>query len=554
MKQQLASKVRIFGFLLLVLLLATFSVSAQEDTSGEEVVILSQVEGPLGIDTVIQIPALQDTYISSTNANTNYGASPTIRMGHNAGGLGALRPIIQFSLNSIPNGATINSATMRIYLYSATVGDPSMPFQARHLSSSWNELLVTWNSHQPEWGAIIDTGSAPSTPLGWQETDVTTLVRDWYLGNHANNGFTAIADERPGGERQRLYYSKDAGNGLYPRLIVDYTVPPPDTTPPSASVSPLPSWSLSSFTVRWDGSDNQGGSGIAYFDVQYRINSGAWTNWRMRTTQKSAVFAGGVHNALHEFRARAVDRAGNVQPWTSAQASTRVDSVAPTTSMTPLDQYTTSASFVVNWQGYDSGSGIATYDLDGRLNNGPWQRILSNTSQTNFLVSGLLNGDFVEFRVRARDIAGNAQTFPQLPQASTTVVLEPLSVVKPFIPLVMKPTDAVTDTFTVQWVGYTVPNTTIVDYDLRYRFKPNNGSFGAWTDVPLPSPTAQSVEFNGPFTEDGVYEFEVRATNSIAQTEAFTGQAEAKKIIDLQEPFIDPLLIFPLVARQSPGG
>lgn len=547
MKHTFRSKVRVFGLLVLILLLATLTVSAQESSDVGEVVILSQVEGPEGINTVVEIPALQDTYISSANPSTNYGFSSAIRLGHNALGDGALRPLIQFSLASIPAGATINRATMRLYLYAATAGDDPLPFEARHLLNGWNEGLVTWSSHQPEWGAVIDTGSARSTPLGWTESEVTTLVRDWYRGTHPNNGLTAIADERPEVERQRYYYSKDAGNGLYPRLVVDYTIPPPDSTPPTASVNPLPSWTPSTFIVGWDGSDNEGGSGIAYFDVQYRVNGGAWTDWQMRTTEDSATWEGGTHNALYEYRARAVDNAGNVQAWTDAQTGTRVDSVAPTTSMSALPQYTTTSSFTVSWQGSDSGSGIASYDFEGRLNGGTWQTILEDTTQTSFQVSGLMTGDFVEFRVRATDIVGNAQPFPEAPQASTTVALEPVSIVQPLVPLIMKPTDPVTDTFTVQWVGFTAPGTTIASYELRYRFRPNGGSFTSWATVSLPTPTAQSVAFDGPFTEDGAYEFEVRATNSIGQTEAFTGQAEARKIIDLREPFIEPLSLLPIM-------
>jgi hypothetical protein len=217
--------------------------------------------------------------------------------------------------------------------------------------------------------------------------------------------------------------------------------------------------------------------------------------------------------------------------------------------MTPLPPYTTTPSFTISWQGTDSGSGIAHYDVEGRLNGGTWQRILENTTQTNYSVSGLQTGDFVEFRVRATDVAGNVQPFPEAAQASTTVALEPLSIVQPIEPPVMKPTDPVTDTFTVQWVGFTAPGTNIVSYELRYRFRPYDGDLGAWMNVTLPSPTAQSIDFDGPFAQDGTYEFEVRATNSIGQVEPFTGNREAWKVIDLREPFIEPVGWLPFMAR-----
>jgi hypothetical protein len=165
-------------------------------------------------------------------------------------------------------------------------------------------------------------------------------------------------------------------------------------------------------------------------------------------------------------------------------------------------------------------------------------------------VSGFANGDVVEFRVRATDNVNNVQPFPATAQVATIVVLEPISLVLPFEPLIMKPTDPVTDSFTVSWVGFTAPGTTIELYQLRYRFRAaDTGAQTPWMDVPLPSPTAQSVDFDGPFDEDGIYEFEVRAANSLGQTEPFTGEGEAIKIIDLRAPFIEPQALFPVVAK-----
>jgi hypothetical protein len=57
------------------------------------------------------------------------------------------------------------------------------------------------------------------------------------------------------------------------------------------------------------------------------------------------------------------------------------------------------------------------------------------------------------------------------------------------------------------------------------------------------------VEFEIPNAEDGLYEFEVRATNSIGQVEDFTGQPEAWKIVDLQAPFIEPRAWLPVMFK-----
>lgn len=85
---------------------------------------------------------------------------------------------------------------------------------------------------------------------------------------------------------------------------------PPSSYAYSDSSSPSPS-----FTVRWDGSDAS--SGIAYFDVQYRVGtSGEWQDWALNVDplQRSKLF-NGQRGKTYYFRTRAVDRAGNAEAY-----------------------------------------------------------------------------------------------------------------------------------------------------------------------------------------------------------------------------------------------
>ncbi|MGC9023586.1 MAG: fibronectin type III domain-containing protein, partial [Chloroflexia bacterium] len=94
-----------------------------------------------------------------------------------------------------------------------------------------------------------------------------------------------------------------------------------DTTAPDSSVEPLPAHSPTSFVVRWSGSDPVPGSGLASYDVQYRVGpSGVWTDWFSASTLTSATF--GPESPVHTqpgqtyyFRCRARDRAGNLETY-----------------------------------------------------------------------------------------------------------------------------------------------------------------------------------------------------------------------------------------------
>jgi hypothetical protein len=107
-----------------------------------------------------------------------------------------------------------------------------------------------------------------------------------------------------------------------------------DTQPPDATINALPGViGTTSFPLAWSGSDNA--SGIATYDVIYRVNGGPWTTLLIETTATDTTFhATGDDfpetDALYEFEVKAVDVAGNVEAFDFApEAVTIVDASAP---------------------------------------------------------------------------------------------------------------------------------------------------------------------------------------------------------------------------------
>lgn len=98
-----------------------------------------------------------------------------------------------------------------------------------------------------------------------------------------------------------------------------------DAAAPSAMMNALPLYSQSFGTISWSGSDQQPGSGIRSYDVQYRSNGGAWINLVTNAPASQTSFNyNGAPAGFYELRARAIDNAGNVQPWSGPQASTTI--------------------------------------------------------------------------------------------------------------------------------------------------------------------------------------------------------------------------------------
>jgi hypothetical protein len=207
-----------------------------------------------------------------------------------------------------------------------------------------------------------------------------------------------------------------------------------DAGAPTSSVKPLPAFSPANFTVSWSGQDDPGGSGIggsqipfSGYDVYVSDNGGPATlllqtpSQTAPTLQTSTSFTG-VNGHTYGFYVVAIDNVGNRQAMPAAfQATTRVDTLPPTSSVQPLPA-TSPANFTVSWSGTDDpgGSGIATYDVYVSDNGGPFTPFLTGTSQTSATFTGQV-GHTYGFYSAATDAAGNRQTTPAGAQTTTTV-------------------------------------------------------------------------------------------------------------------------------------
>lgn len=99
-----------------------------------------------------------------------------------------------------------------------------------------------------------------------------------------------------------------------------------DTQAPLAQLMPLPSYHReTAIPVQWSGSDGEpAGSGLAGFDVQVRQGSaGAWQPWLSGVSDTGASYTG-QRGQAYSFRVRAIDAAGNVSPWATADGRNTV--------------------------------------------------------------------------------------------------------------------------------------------------------------------------------------------------------------------------------------
>jgi len=93
----------------------------------------------------------------------------------------------------------------------------------------------------------------------------------------------------------------------------------------------------------------------------------------------------------------------------------------PVSKVAPLPKSLSTANFMVSWNGTDTGSGIAYYNIDYSTDGVEWQRWQSGTPETSAQFSGKA-GTTYYFRSMAIDNAQNRE--PEHPVADTSTVID----------------------------------------------------------------------------------------------------------------------------------
>ncbi|MFN8424218.1 MAG: hypothetical protein U0470_12860 [Anaerolineae bacterium] len=190
---------------------------------------------------------------------------------------------------------------------------------------------------------------------------------------------------------------------------------------PLVFVQPLPPFSKGPLTLQIGGGDLPNGpgqvnAGIAWYDVFYRVNGGAWSTLALATTATTVALDNLIDGATYDFQARAFDKAENEQPLvpTTVQATTAIDRRAPVVTFAPVPGID-NPRFTVRWSGVDpapGASGVARYDIQLSVNNGPWSDWATATTETARVFDGAFSNVYA-FRGRAVDNVGNQGAYPR---------------------------------------------------------------------------------------------------------------------------------------------
>jgi len=133
-----------------------------------------------------QITPLGDTYTNSADPTTNYGAQKTLDVA-------AAKEItyIQFNLASVPTGASISQATLKLYVNTVVTAGA---FELYAVNGAWTESALTY-SLAPALGSVIDS-NVPITTADKNQfilVPMTSTVQGWLTTPSTNNGIALVA-------------------------------------------------------------------------------------------------------------------------------------------------------------------------------------------------------------------------------------------------------------------------------------------------------------------------------------------------------------------------
>lgn len=288
---------------------------------------------PVMADTAT-IYAYKDTHIRKEAATTNYYTSESLLA------CGAFtyetipledKPILEFEVvwgSTIPTGATITSATLRLYMYQYSLNPSGNALYAyRMLRTDWFQTSTTWNEYKygsswataGGWGSGTDyttSGSAwrpVPVSAGWIEWTITGQVQ-WAQSN-GQNVYVIIGSSSwatfPG---QVFFRSTEYSGTVYdPQVVITYTLPTPPVEIPIVTTQSATGATATGATLNSYLSDDGGESCSMRFQYGTSTSYGVTTSWVAgKVTGSSYVLpiSGLLPGTVYHFRAQAANGAG----------------------------------------------------------------------------------------------------------------------------------------------------------------------------------------------------------------------------------------------------
>jgi hypothetical protein len=137
-----------------------------------------------------QITPSGDTFSNNADPTTNYGAGALILV--NGTSESTETAYIQFNLASIPAGAVIGQATLKLYVNAVTTAGS---FNVYYVDGAWSESTLTYDFAPALANAIASNVSITTADKNqYVLIDITSALQAWLSGSLPNDGLALVAN------------------------------------------------------------------------------------------------------------------------------------------------------------------------------------------------------------------------------------------------------------------------------------------------------------------------------------------------------------------------
>ena len=125
------------------------------------------------------------------------------------------RSLYHFNLSSIPSGARVVSATLRLYTITS---DTQRAIRLHRLTTDWSEMGTTWNSIGTSYEEQVIGSISPQSSSGnWVSINLTATTQDWINNPALNHGILLAATST---DVESNYASREADASQRPSLEI----------------------------------------------------------------------------------------------------------------------------------------------------------------------------------------------------------------------------------------------------------------------------------------------------------------------------------------------
>ena len=269
-------------------------------------------------------------------------------------------------------------------------------------------LTVTWSA--PE-----DDGAAPLLGYAVEYGTSGIVYHRWTHPGALTAATTVTIDGLTGNQRHYVQVGAVGctGRSLWaPPVAATPTVTP--TTTPAAPPAPLVTPGPGRFTVTWTAPDDDDGTPIRGYLLEYSTDSGAtWTpqHHTAATTTITVIIGGLTGGHPHQVRVRATNSAGAGEPSTvvGAQPSAAAPDRPAVPTVTPG-----AGTLAVSWTApHDNGAPITGYTIEYSTDQGhTWTTWPHTTTATTTVITDLTSGQRHQIRITATNTAGTSRPSP----------------------------------------------------------------------------------------------------------------------------------------------